>query len=124
VEPTFVRLTVQGGWSGVGAPGFRLLVDGYPIEVEGAGMHDFPVTPGRHDLGSSASWLRRYGYASTDGEVGAAQLVEVFYAPPLHVLAKGSAGPRKQRARGLTGLVAYLVVILLAFWFVANLLVL
>lgn len=123
MEPTFVRLTVQDGWSGLEALGFRLLVDGRPVEVGGAGVHDFLVTPGRHELGFSVWWLRRYGHASIDVELGPGQALEVFYAPPYGAFGKGSAGLRPQKRRGMAGLVAYAGGLYLTIWLVTVLVI-
>lgn len=114
MELSYIRLTVQGAWFGVGAPGLRLLVDGHPVEVDGVEVQDVPVSPGRHDLELSVWWLRRHGHASIEVEVAPAQVVEVFYAPPHDILARGAIGERKQRHRGMAGLVVLLGGMLLA----------
>lgn len=119
MDPSFVRLTVQGGWSGAAAPGFRLLLDGHAVDVGGAGVHDVLVQPGHHVLEFSVWWLRRHGHASIEVDVAPAQFVEVFYAPPYHVFARGVAGPHKQNPRGLLGLVVLLGGILLVSCFLA-----
>lgn len=82
----------------------KVRLNGYPITVS-YGANPVPVHPGRIRVDASCHWLREYGQASLDVEVGPGQTVPVFYAPPYHQFRRGRMGHVRQERSGILGLV-------------------
>lgn len=56
--------------------------------------------PGRHRVEASAQWMRKYGQAALDVDLAPGQVVDVYYAAPLHQFTTGSMGFVKQKRKG------------------------
>jgi len=109
-----IRLTIQGSvlTSNMITPKVR--INGYQVPSR-YGLQDIPVYAGPTHLDVDARWLRTYGQASLDVAVAPDQVVEVFYAAPVHQFTTGSIGFTRQRRKGvgtLLGLVALALVVL------------
>lgn len=89
-----------------------VLVNGWRVPSR-YGVQDLAVRPGHNRIEIHGEWLRRYGQATLDTTVASGQLVEVWYAAPLHQFTGGSIGWEKQRRRGTGVLVGFLGVAVL-----------
>ncbi|HEY3017090.1 MAG TPA: hypothetical protein VGJ41_18385 [Nocardioides sp.] len=86
-------------------------LNGYPVQVK-YGPNPISVPPGPVHIDVHTQWLRRYGQAGLDCEVGQGQTVTVHYAAPYHQFTTGSIGftPQKRKGAGLLfGMLAVLV---------------
>lgn len=82
--------------------------------TSGSGTFDFPVPAGTHRLHAHGQWMKRYGDADIDFSIQPGQMVEVYYAAPLHQFAsKGNIGFTPQKKPGLLGLLLMLGIPLL-----------
>lgn len=110
-----VRLTIQGSelTSNLNVP--SCTVNGYAVPTR-YGVQDLTVWAGRNHVALSSQWMRTYGQAAIDVDVAPGQVVEVFYAAPVHQFAQGNIGLVKQKRPGLApmlgclGLVAVFLV--------------
>jgi hypothetical protein len=69
----------------------------------------------RNHVALQAQWMRTYGQAAIDVDVAPGQVVEVFYAAPLHQFTKGAIGLTKQSRPGKAPLFGCLGLIALFF---------
>ncbi|MCA0335576.1 MAG: hypothetical protein LCH66_01715 [Actinobacteria bacterium] len=108
-----VRLTIQGSelTSNMVVPSCR--INGHPVPTR-YGVQDLVVWPGRNHVALEAQWMRTYGRAALDVDVAPGQVVEVFYAAPLHQFMDGSIGLVKQKRKGAGLMLGCLGVVLLA----------
>jgi hypothetical protein len=100
-RPTgIIRLTIQGSvmTSNMITPTCR--INGHPVPTR-YGAQDLTVWAGPNHLDLEAQWMRTYGQAAIDVDVAPGQVVEVFYAAPLHQFARGNIGLVKQSRPGL-----------------------
>ncbi|NNG40501.1 hypothetical protein HJ588_14625 [Flexivirga sp. ID2601S] len=113
-----IRLTLQGSplTSNILTP--KVQIDGYPVAVS-YGVNTIPVPPGPHRVSAHATWIVRYGQASYDVDVAPGQTAEVYYAAPFVQFMKGAMGPTKQRRKGVSVLVALIVVVILLVTLIA-----
>ncbi|WP_344099225.1 hypothetical protein [Myceligenerans crystallogenes] len=95
-----LRFVVQGNVMTSSLVPPTLLIDGFKAPTRMAGAVDIPVEAGRHRLDVFAQWMRRYGQAATEVDVAPGQVVEVYYAPPLHQFTTGEIGLTPQRRKG------------------------
>jgi hypothetical protein len=95
-----IRLTIQGSvmTSNLLTPTLR--INGHPVPTR-YGTQDIPVYPGPNHLDMEAQWMRTYGQAAIDTTVAPGQVVEVWYASPLHQFARGNIGFTKQQRPGM-----------------------
>ncbi len=95
-----IRLTIQGSvmTSNLLTPTLR--INGHPVPTR-YGTQDIPVYPGPNHLDMEAQWMRTYGQAAIDTTVAPGQVVEVWYASPLHQFARGNIGFTKQPRPGM-----------------------
>lgn len=95
-----IRLTIQGSvmTSNMLTPTCR--INGHPVPTR-YGTQDLTVWPGPNHLELEAQWMRTYGQAAIDVEVAPGQVVEVFYATPLHQFTTGNIGLTKQKRPGM-----------------------
>ena len=77
-----------------------LRINGYPVPTR-YGTQDLPVYAGPNHLDMQAQWMLTYGQASLDTTVAPGQVVEVWYASPLHQFARGNIGFAKQPRPGM-----------------------
>jgi hypothetical protein len=106
-----VRVNIQGSvlTSSVVVP--SLLIDGRLLASQ-YGINAFQVPAGRHRVELYAQWMRRYGQAALDVEVGEGGVAEVFYAAPLHQFTTGSIGYTKQRRKGAVFMAIFAALVL------------
>ena len=95
-----IRLTIQGNVMTSNALTPTLRINGYPVPTR-YGTQDLPVYAGPNHLDMQAQWMRTYGQASLDTTVAPGQVVEVWYASPLHQFARGNIGFAKQPRPGM-----------------------
>jgi len=117
-----IRVNIQGSvmTSSMIVP--SLLIDGRLLTSQ-YGVNAFQVPAGRHKVELYAQWMRRYGQADLDVEVGEGGVAEVFYAAPLHQFTTGSIGLTKQHRKGglfMATFLALLFAMLLAGVYFAN----
>ena len=95
-----IRLTIQGSvmTSNMLTPTLR--INGHPVPTR-YGTQDIPVYPGPNHLDMEAQWMRTYGQAAIDTTVAPGQVVEVWYASPLHQFTRGNIGFTKQPRPGM-----------------------
>ena len=95
-----IRLTIQGSvmTSNMLTPTLR--INGHPVPTR-YGTQDIPVYPGPNHLDMEAQWMRTYGQAAIDTTVAPGQVVEVWYAAPLHQFTRGNIGFNKQPRPGM-----------------------
>ena len=111
-----IRLTIQGSVLTSNALTPTLRINGHPVPTR-YGTQDLPVYAGPNHLDMEAQWMRTYGQAALDTTVAPGQVVEVWYASPLHQFARGNMGFTKQPRPGMgclwvvLGLVAFVVVL-------------
>lgn len=114
-----IRLTIQGSvmTSNMIAP--TATINGHPVPT-GYGTQNLSVWPGRNHLALQAQWLRTYGQAAIDVDVAPGQVVDVWYAAPMHQFTTGSIGLTKQPRKGMgcfvtlmAGIVLFLILIVL-----------
>ena len=123
-QPTgIIRLTIQGSvmTSNKITPTCR--INGHPVPTR-YGAQDLTVWAGPNHLDLEAQWMRTYGQAAIDVDVAPGQVVEVFYAAPLHQFARGNIGLVKQSRPGLMPLLGCLgvFVVVLVLLIVAGIL--
>ena len=114
-QPTgVVRLTIQGSemTSNMIVP--SCTINGHTVPTR-YGVQDLVVWPGRNHVALQAQWMRTYGQAAIDVDVAPGQVVEVFYAAPLHQFTKGAIGLTKQSRPGKAPLFGCLGLIALFF---------
>jgi hypothetical protein len=94
-----IRVNIQGSMltSSMIVP--SLMIDGRLLTSQ-YGVNAFQVPAGRHRVELYAQWMRRYGQATLDVEVGEGGVAELFYAAPLHQFTTGSIGLTKQHRKG------------------------
>jgi hypothetical protein len=90
----------------------RVRLNGHPVPTR-YGENVYPVPPGPWRIEVDAQWMRTYGQAQLDVQVGVDQHVQVFYAAPLHQFTRGAIGFEKQKRPGVLGSLLILVVLLL-----------
>jgi len=90
-----IRLTIQGSVMTANAITPRVRINGYPVPSR-YGVQDLPVYAGPNHIDIDAQWMRTYGQAGIDTTVAPGQVVEVWYASPLHQFARGNIGFSKQ----------------------------
>lgn len=95
-----IRLTIQGSMMTANAITPRVRINGYPAPSR-YGVQDLPVHAGRNHIDIEAQWMRTYGQAGIDTDVAPGQVVEVWYASPLHQFARGNIGFTKQARPGM-----------------------
>jgi hypothetical protein len=114
-----IRLTIQGSVWTANALTPRVRINGYPVPSR-YGAQDLPVYAGPNHIDVDAQWMRTYGQAGIDTNVAPGQVVEVWYASPMHQFARGNIGFTKQPrpgtgclwvALGVVALFAVLVVL-------------
>jgi len=98
-------------------------INGHPVPTR-YGAQDLTVWAGPNHLDLEAQWMRTYGQAAIDVDVAPGQVVEVFYAAPLHQFARGNIGLVKQSRPGLMPLLGCLgvFVVVLVLLVVAGIL--
>lgn len=103
-----IRLTIQGSvmTSNMIAP--TATINGHPVPTS-YGTQNLTVWPGRNHLALQAQWLRTYGQAAIDVDVAPGQVVDVWYAAPMHQFTTGNIGLTKQPRKGLGCFVALMV---------------
>lgn len=112
-----IRLTIQGSMMTANALTPRVRINGYPAPSR-YGVQDLPVYAGPNHIDVDAQWMRTYGQAGIDTSVAPGQVVEVWYASPMHQFARGNIGFTKQPRPGMgclwvaLGVFALLVVVL------------
>ena len=77
----------------------RVRINGYPVPSR-YGVQDLPVYAGPNHVDIEAQWMRTYGQAGIDASVAPGQVVEVWYASPVHQFARGNIGFSKQPRPG------------------------
>ena len=113
-----IRLTIQGSVLTANAITPRVRINGYPVPSR-YGVQDLPVYAGPNHLDIDTQWMRTYGQAGIDTTVAPAQVVEVWYASPVHQFARGNIGFTKQPRPGMgclavgLGLIALFLVLAL-----------
>ena len=95
-----IRLTIQGNVMTSNALTPTLRINGYPVPTR-YGTQDLPVYAGPNHLDMEAQWMRTYGQAALDTTVAPGQVVEVWYASPLHQFARGNIGFTRQARPGM-----------------------
>jgi hypothetical protein len=111
-----IRLTIQGSMLTANAITPRVRINGYPVPSR-YGVQDLPVYAGPNHIDIDAQWMRTYGQAGIDTNVAPGQVVEVWYASPVHQFAQGNIGFTKQPRPGMgslwvvLGVVAFVVVL-------------
>ena len=108
-----IRLTIQGSELTTNLVAPTLRVNGWPVASR-YGTQDLPVWAGRNHLDLEVQWMRTYGQAGIDVEVGPGEVVQVWYAAPFHQFTGGAIGFEKQRKPGagfLWGLLAVIVLL-------------
>lgn len=81
------------------------------------GANDYHLPAGQYHVSAYAQWMRQYGQAAVDLVLAPGQVVDVFYAAPMHQFTTGSMGFTKQRRKGVglvVGLFAVLALMILA----------
>lgn len=95
----------------------RVRINGYPVPSR-YGVQDLPVHAGPNHIDVDAQWMRTYGQAGIDTTVAPGQVVEVWYASPVHQFARGNIGFTKQHRPGMgclwIGLAAVAFVVVLS----------
>jgi hypothetical protein len=104
-----VRLTLQGNMFTTSMVTPTVRINGYPMPAS-YGTQDIPVWAGPTRVDIETQWTRTYGQAGLAFDVAPGQVVDVFYAAPYHVFAKGAIGHTKQRRAGLAPLLIGLAV--------------
>ena len=94
-----IRLTIQGSVLTANAITPRVRINGYPVPSR-YGVQDLPVYAGPNHLDIDTQWMRTYGQAGIDTSVAPGQVVEVWYASPVHQFARGNIGFTKQPRPG------------------------
>ncbi|WP_162259373.1 hypothetical protein [Phycicoccus sp. Soil803] len=94
-----IRLTIQGSIWTANAITPRVRINGYPVPSR-YGVQDLPVYAGPNHLDIDTQWMRTYGQAGIDTSVAPGQVVEVWYASPVHQFARGNIGFTKQPRPG------------------------
>lgn len=91
-----------------------VLLNGHRLNVSsGHGSFDFPVPAGTHHLHAHGQWMKSYGNADIDFTVTPGQLVEVFYASPVHQFAdKGNIGFTPQKRPGIASLFVIVAIVI------------
>ena len=109
-----IRLTIQGSvlTSNMLCP--SATINGHPVPTR-YGTQDLTVWPGRNHVALQAQWLMTYGQAALDVDVAPGQVIDVFYAAPMHQFTTGSIGLTKQPRKGMGCFVALLVGLALFF---------
>jgi hypothetical protein len=87
-------------------------INGYPMPAR-YGTQDIPVWAGPTRIDVETQWTKTYGQAAMQFDVAPGQVVDVFYAVPYHVFAKGAIGHAKQRRPGSLPLFIALGVVVL-----------
>ena len=111
-----IRLTIQGSVMTANAITPKVRINGYPVPSR-YGVQDLPVYAGPNHIDVDTQWMRTYGQAGMDTNVAPGQVVEVWYASPVHQFARGNIGFTKQPRPGMgslwiaLGLVAFVVVL-------------
>jgi hypothetical protein len=95
-----IRLTIQGSVLTSNAITPRVRINGYPVPSR-YGVQDLPVYVGPNHIDVDTQWMRTYGQAGIDTTVAPGQVVEVWYAPPVHQFARGNIGFTKQPRPGM-----------------------
>ena len=95
-----VRLTIQGSMVTANAITPRVRINGYPVPSR-YGVQDLPVYAGPNHIDIDTQWMRTYGQAGIDTTVAPGQVVEVWYASPVHQFARGNIGFTKQPRPGM-----------------------
>lgn len=105
-----IRLTIQGSALTGNPITPRVRINGYPVPSR-YGMQDLPVYAGPNHIDVDAQWMRTYGQAGIDTSVAPGQVVEVWYAPPVHQFARGNIGFTRQPRPGMGCLVVALALV-------------
>lgn len=111
-----IRLTIQGSVMTANAITPKVRINGYPVPSR-YGVQDLPVYAGPNHIDIDTQWMRTYGQAGMDTNVAPGQVVEVWYASPVHQFARGNIGFTKQPRPGMgclwiaLALVAFVVVL-------------
>ena len=114
-QPTgTIRLTIQGSvmTSNMLTPTCR--INGHTVPTR-YGTQDLTVWAGRNHLDLEAQWMRTYGQAAIDVDVAPGQVVDVYYAAPLHQFTTGNIGLTKQKRPGMGCLIGIVAVVALFF---------
>jgi hypothetical protein len=109
-----IRLTIQGSVLTANAITPRVRINGYPVPSR-YGVQDLPVYAGPNHLDIDTQWMRTYGQAGIDTSVAPGQVVEVWYASPVHQFARGNIGFTKQPRPGVGCLAVGLGLLALLF---------
>ncbi len=110
-EAAFVDLTVQGSRLSAGLHPPQVCVNGHFLP-RAYGARTVPVAPGPIQVAVVDGRSRS---VSLDFSAEAGQHVAVFYAPPVHRLAKGAIGHERQRRPGKKFLFSIPLVMALAY---------
>lgn len=110
--PGFISLTVQGNVMTSNALTPTVLLNGHQMKTH-YGENTFPVPPGTWRVEVYCQWLRRYGQAQMDVQIGEGQATRLFYAPPFHQFSTGAIGYEKQKRKGVAVFAALMVFIVL-----------
>lgn len=104
-----ILLTMQGNalTATPNSPTVRL--DGHPVPST-YGTTLYPLRPGRHRVDVHMQWMRQFGQAGLEVDVGEGQTVPVYYAPPWHQFRTGEIGHEEQPRRGLGTMIAIVAV--------------
>lgn len=109
-SPGFISLTVQGSVMTSNALTPTVLLNGHQMKTH-YGENTFPVPPGMWRVEVYCQWLRRYGQAQMDVQVGEGQATRLFYAPPFHQFSTGAIGYEQQKRKGVAVFVGLMVLI-------------
>ncbi|MGJ6979654.1 hypothetical protein ACSDQ9_03865 [Aestuariimicrobium soli] len=104
----FIEFTMQGNafTSSMVVP--TLTIDGHRVNAR-YGLNTIPVPSGPHHISVVGHWMRAYGQAELDLQVGPGEHVPVYYAAPFHQFTTGNIGHEPQKKKGL-GLLLGLVI--------------
>lgn len=103
-----LRLTLQGNVLLNMPP--RVELNGQHV-VSQNGVNEYHLAPGSWALDVSVQWMRRYGQAHEQVSLAPGEVIELFYAAPLHQFTTGSLGPTKQKHKGMGVFVALMIVL-------------
>ena len=94
-----IRLTIQGNEMTAGMLTPTVVVSGHRVNSR-FGTMDVPVWAGPNRVDVHTNWMKEYGQASLELQVGPGEVVPVFYAVPWHQFSRGSIGHEKQKRKG------------------------
>lgn len=109
-----LRFTMPGSFWTNSMVSPTVTLNGHPLNVpSSSGSFDFPIPAGTHRLHAHGQWMKTYGNADIDFSIQPGQLVEVFYAAPVHQFAnRGNIGFTPQKKPGMGALVGMLVAVI------------